>query len=48
VLIYGIPEFRLPKSIINSEIRTAVEFLGIELLTDHVIGNTYTLDELLE
>ena len=48
VLIYGIPEFRLPKSIINSEIKTAVEFLGIELLTDHVIGNTYTLDELLE
>jgi len=48
VLIYGIPEFRLPKSIINSEIKTAVDFLGIELLTDHVIGNTYTLDELLE
>ncbi len=48
VLIYGIPEFRLPKSIINQEIRTAVECLGIELRTDHVIGNTYTLDELLQ
>lgn len=48
VLIYGIPEFRLPKSIINQEIRTAVECLGIELCTDHVIGNTYTLDELLQ
>ncbi len=47
VLIYGIPEFRLPKSIINAEIRTAVECLGIELRTDHVIGNSYTIDELL-
>jgi len=47
VLIYGIPEFRLPKSIINQEIRTAVEVLGIELRTDHVIGNSYTIDELL-
>src|SRR5512139_1553559 len=47
VLIYGIPEFRLPKSIIKQEIRTAAEYLGIELRTDHVIGNTYTLDELL-
>jgi glutamate synthase (NADPH/NADH) small chain len=47
VLIYGIPEFRLPKSIINQEIRTAVEYLGIELRTDHVIGNSYTIDELL-
>ena len=48
VLIYGIPEFRLPKSIIHSEIKTAAEYLGIELLTNHVIGNTYTLDELLQ
>jgi glutamate synthase (NADPH/NADH) small chain len=48
VLIYGIPEFRLPKSIIKQEIQTAVECLGIELRTDHVIGNTYTLDELLQ
>ena len=47
VLIYGIPEFRLPKSIINQEIRTAVECLGIELRTDHVIGNSYTIEELL-
>ena len=47
VLVYGIPEFRLPKSIIQAEIDTAAEYLGIELRTDHVIGNTYTLDELL-
>lgn len=48
VLIYGIPEFRLPKSIIAAELKTAVDTLGIEVLTDHVIGNTYTLDELLD
>jgi glutamate synthase (NADPH) small chain len=47
VLVYGIPEFRLPKSIIQAEIDTAAEYLGIELRTNHVIGNTYTLDELL-
>ena len=47
VLVYGIPEFRLPKSIIRAEIQTAADYLGIELRTDHVIGNTYTLDELL-
>jgi len=48
VLVYGIPEFRLPKSIIHDEIRVAADCLGIEVRTDHVIGNTYTLDELLD
>lgn len=47
VLVYGIPEFRLPKSIIQAELKVAVDYLGIEVRTDHVIGNTYTLDELL-
>ena len=47
VLVYGIPEFRLPKSIIAAELKVAVDHLGIEMRTDHVIGNTYTLDELL-
>ncbi len=47
VLVYGIPEFRLPKSIIRAEIQTAADTLGVEIRTDHVIGNTYTLDELL-
>lgn len=47
VLVYGIPEFRLPKAIVNSEINYAVESLGILIRTDHVIGRTYTLDELL-
>ena len=44
VLVYGIPEFRLPKSIIQAEIQTAAECLGIEVRTDHVIGATYTVD----
>lgn len=48
VLVYGIPEFRLPKSIIRAEIQTAADTLGVEIRTDHVIGNTYTLDELLQ
>lgn len=47
VLVYGIPEFRLPKSIIQAELKVAADYLGIEVRTDHVIGNTYTLDELL-
>jgi glutamate synthase (NADPH/NADH) small chain len=47
VLVYGIPEFRLPKRIIQAELQVAADHLGIEVRTDHVIGNTYTLDELL-
>lgn len=47
VLVYGIPEFRLPKSVVHSEINYAVECLGIDIRVDHVIGRTFTLDELL-
>ena len=47
VLIYGIPEFRLPKAVVHGEISYAVDCLGIELKTDHVIGRSFTLDELL-
>ncbi len=47
VLVYGIPEFRLPKSVVFGEINYAVECLGIEIKMDHVIGRTFTLDELL-
>ena len=46
VLVYGIPEFRLPKSVIRAEIDTAAKALGIEILSDYVIGRTLTLDEL--
>jgi len=47
VLVYGIPEFRLPKSVVHGEIDYAAECLGIEIRTDHVIGRTLTLKELL-
>lgn len=47
VLVYGIPEFRLPKSVIRAEIETAAKALGIQILSDYVIGRTLTIDELL-
>jgi glutamate synthase (NADPH/NADH) small chain len=46
VLIYGIPEFRLPKHIVHAEV-DYVRSLGVDLRLDMVIGKTYTLDELL-
>ncbi|MGC8495159.1 MAG: NADPH-dependent glutamate synthase [Syntrophobacteraceae bacterium] len=47
VLVYGIPEFRLPKeTVIRAEIETAAKDLGIRILTDYVIGRTLTIDEL--
>ena len=47
VLRYGIPEFRLPKSILDSEIEN-VKKLGVEIITNFVIGRTATVDELLD
>ncbi len=47
VLIYGIPEFRLPKGVVHGEINYAVQCLGIDIRNDHVVGRTITLDELL-
>jgi len=47
VLVYGIPEFRLPKAIVLSEVEY-VKSLGVELLCDMVIGRVITVDELLE
>jgi len=46
VLVYGIPEFRLPKAVIRAEIETAANALGIKIKPDHVIGRTLTLDDL--
>jgi glutamate synthase (NADPH/NADH) small chain len=46
VLMYGIPEFRLPKEIVQNEINF-VKSLGAELLLDAVIGKCDTIDELL-
>ena len=48
VLVYGIPEFRLPKSVVHGEIDYAVECLGIEIRLDHVIGRIRTTRELVE
>ncbi len=47
VLIYGIPEFRLPKDIVRQEV-DALRRMGVEFETDVVIGKTLTVDELLE
>ena len=47
VLVYGIPEFRLPKALVREEIAT-VEALGVKLETNVVIGRAISLDELLE
>ena len=46
VLMYGIPEFRLPKDIVQAEVRY-VESLGVEIKLDRVIGKLATVDELL-
>lgn len=47
VLMYGIPEFRLPKQIVQGEV-DYVKSLGVEIKLDHVIGKIATVDELLE
>ncbi len=46
VLVYGIPEFRLPKAIVAREINYVCS-LGVELVKDVVVGKTHTVDELL-
>lgn len=46
VLVYGIPEFRLPKAIVKSEVEF-IKSLGVEVRTDAVIGNLFTIDELM-
>ena len=45
VLVYGIPEFRLPKEIVRKEIQSLID-MGAKLYTDTVIGKTLTIDEL--
>ncbi|NLP13706.1 MAG: NADPH-dependent glutamate synthase [Clostridium sp.] len=47
VLMYGIPEFRLPKELVQKEIDTIKE-LGVEIKTNMVIGKVYSLEELKE
>ncbi len=47
VLVYGIPEFRLPKDIVRKEI-DGLRQMGVKFVTDAVIGRTSTVDELME
>lgn len=47
VLMYGIPEFRLPKEIVSKEIK-ALEELGVKIMTNMVIGKVLSVDELIE
>ncbi len=47
VLVYGIPEFRLPKSIVQKEV-DGLKALGVTIATNTVVGRTITVDELQE
>lgn len=47
VLVYGIPEFRLPKAIVKEEVEGLKQY-GVEIDTNVVIGKTLTIDELFE
>ncbi len=47
VLVYGIPEFRLPKEIVKKEIQY-LEKLGVKIVKNFVIGKTATVDELMK
>lgn len=47
VLVYGIPEFRLPKSIVQQDVDN-LRLMGVEFETNVVVGKTITVDELFE
>ena len=47
VLVYGIPEFRLPKAIVQKEIE-GLKALGVKVETNTVVGRTVSIDELME
>ncbi|MBA7517549.1 Glutamate synthase [NADPH] small chain [subsurface metagenome] len=47
VLVYGIPEFRLPKAIVYREVDYLVK-CGVALIVDFIVGKTATIDQLLE
>jgi glutamate synthase (NADPH/NADH) small chain len=47
VLVYGIPEFRLPKAIVKREVEY-LKKLGVQVVTDYVVGKTRTIDNILE
>ncbi|MDD2690070.1 MAG: NAD(P)-binding protein, partial [Candidatus Omnitrophica bacterium] len=45
VLIYGIPEFRLPKKIVENEVNY-IKSLGVDIKVDNLVGKTYSIEEL--
>lgn len=47
VLIYGIPEFRLPKAIVKGEVEN-LRRMGVEFETDVIVGKSVTIDELMQ
>lgn len=47
VLVYGIPEFRLPKDIVRREISDIAK-MGVQIKTDYIVGRTITIEELRE
>ncbi|TCK98788.1 sulfide dehydrogenase (flavoprotein) subunit SudA [Natranaerovirga hydrolytica] len=47
VLMYGIPEFRLPKALVAKEVQTIID-MGVEINKNVVVGRSITVDELLE
>lgn len=47
VLVYGIPEFRLPKDIVQKEI-DSLEAMGVKFVTNFIVGKSCTIDELFE
>ena len=47
VLVYGIPEFRLPKAIVAAEVK-ALEAKGVKFVVDAIVGRSITVDELME
>ncbi len=47
VLVYGIPEFRLPKEIVRKEIEK-LEAMGVKIKTNMVVGKVFSVDELLD
>jgi len=47
VLMYGIPQFRLPKEVVQTEIRN-LEAMGVEILTNQVVGKVTSVHELMD
>ena len=47
VMVYGIPEFRLPKAILEYEVNN-IKKAGVKIATNNIIGKLYTIDELME